>query len=227
MDLSNVFAFDTETTDVDTKKAHVVEVALYNETFEYCKLVKPPIAIPPEVSAIHHICDADVELADTRKVVFDRLRERFASPPIPVFVAHNASYDKDIFSNEFPVIWICTYKAALRIWPDAPNHKNETLRYWLRLGQHGRSETQATHSALHDCKVTWLLLLECLKHATLEQLVQWTEEPAQLTKMPFGKHAGKKWHEIDTGYLTWVTNNINDNPDLIANVRTELKRRGR
>lgn len=227
MDLSNVFAFDTETTDVDTKKAHVVEVAIYNETVEFCTLIKPPVPIPPEVSAIHHICNEDVVLADTREVVFTRLRERFSDPPIPIFVAHNAAYDKGIFGEEFPVVWICTYKAALRLFPEAPNHKNETLRYYLGLGERGRSVVQGTHSALHDCKVTWLLLLECLKHATLEQLVQWTEEPAQLTKMPFGKHAGKKWHEIDTGYLTWVTNNINDNPDLIANVRTELKRRGR
>lgn len=227
MDLSNVFGFDTETTDVDTKKAHLVEVAIYNDTFEFCKLVKPTIPIPPEVSAIHHICDLDVELADTRKQVFDRLRERFSTPPIPIFVAHNAAYDRDIFGDEFPVVWICTYKAALRIWPDAPNHKNETLRYFLGLGERGRSCDQATHSALHDAKVTWLLLKECLKHATLEQLVQWTEEPAQLSKMPFGKHAGKKWADIDNGYLTWVTNNITDNPDLIANVRKELKRRGR
>lgn len=229
MDLSNVFAFDTETTGVDTKTAHLVEIALYNDTFEFCKLVKPPSPIPPEVSAVHHICDADVELADDRDTVIGRLREHFSNPPFPIFVAHNAIFDRGVFADAFPVVWICTYKAALRLWPDAPNHKNETLRYWLGLGPRGRSQIQATHSALHDCKVTWLLLLECLKHATLDQLVQWTEEPAKISKLSFGKHMGKKLTDpsVDAGYLNWICNNLHDNPDLQHCAREELKRRRR
>lgn len=228
MDLSNVFAFDTETTGVDTKTAHVVEVALYNDKFEFCELIKPPSPIPPEVSAVHHICNEDVENCRTRDQVFGRLREHFSEPPLPILVAHNAAFDRAFFADAFPAIWICTYKVSLRLWPDAPNHKNETLRYYLGLGPRGRNQHQASHSALHDCKVTWLLLLECLKHATLEQLVQWTEEPAKISKLSFGKHMGKKLTDpsVDYGYLKWIVSNMHDNPDLQHCAKEEIKRRG-
>src|SRR5262245_25865334 len=31
------------------------------------------------------------------------------------------------------VPWLCTYKSALRAWPDAPRHSNSVLRYWLGI----------------------------------------------------------------------------------------------
>ena len=43
--------------------------------------------------------------------------------------AHNADFETKFFEPMLPVI--CTYKAALRVWPDAPSHSNGALRYWL------------------------------------------------------------------------------------------------
>jgi DNA polymerase III epsilon subunit-like protein len=63
---------DLETTDREPKNAHVVEWAAIKITppwfgaggeHFYTSLVKPPIAIPAETSAIHHITDADVATA--------------------------------------------------------------------------------------------------------------------------------------------------------------------
>lgn len=233
--LDNVFTIDFETTGIDAKTCHPVEVALVGAGFEWAQLIKPPIPIPAETSAVHHICDEDVERAsnwvDVRSGLIDWLT--LPNKKLPILVAHNAAYEKDIISNtpagcaDFPpVIWICTYKCALRVWPDAPAHKNEVLRYFLKLGTNrGRQGHQQPHSALHDTLVTRDLLLELLKHATIEQLVEWTELPAKLPYVPFGKHFKKKWSEVDSGYLMWVGKQADMREDVKFCAAEELKRR--
>ena len=238
MDLSNVFTIDFETTGIDTKTCHPVEVALAHEQFSWQQLIKPPIPIPPETSAIHHISDEDVAKSsawvDVREeLIGTMLRGNVSNSRLPILVAHNAEYEKGVLANtpagcaDFPpVIWICTYKCALRVWPDAPAHKNEVLRYFLKLGTNrGRQGHQQPHSALHDTLVTRDLLLELLKHATIEQLVEWTELPAKLPYVPFGKHYKKPWSEVDSGYLMWVGKQADMREDVKFCAAEELKRR--
>lgn len=239
MNLNNVFTIDFETTGIDAKTCHPVEVAVAHTSFTWASLIKPPIPIPAETSAVHHICDEDVVNAgvwpDIRTAMIDVLKRGLSANDarLPILVAHNAAYEKDIISNtpagcaDFPpVIWICTYKCALRVWPDAPAHKNEVLRYFLRLGTNrGRQGHQQPHSALHDTLVTRDLLLELLKHATIEQLVEWTELPAKLPYVPFGKHYKKPWSEVDSGYLIWVGKQADMREDVKFCAAEELKRR--
>lgn len=99
-------------------------------------LIDPGSPIPPETSAVHHITDADVIGAPSfedaaRAVFFDE--ERDLAPRV-VLVAHNARFERQWLTPEVTgeVHWICTYKAALRVWPDAPSHSNGALRYWLK-----------------------------------------------------------------------------------------------
>lgn len=230
MDLSNVFLIDFETTDVDPKKAVPVEVAIIQDkvdfpVFEYVGLINPEMPIPVETSAIHHITNDDVATAYnwtyTKQYLADIFRDR---TPIPIFVAHNAAYEKEVLGDFVPVIWICTYKCALRIWPEAPNHKNETLRYYLGQGT-GRKGFQKTHSARHDCVVTLGLLKALLEHATIEQLVEWTEQPAKLPRVPFGMHRGKKWDEVPESYFAWMFKQSDMNPDVIHCAKEEMARR--
>jgi exodeoxyribonuclease X len=242
-----IFTIDFETTGVDAKTAEPVEVAIadvsYDECFSMSRLIKPTIPIPPETSAIHHITDEDVEYEECWSTVRSYLirtildyNKRFVDHTgtmLPILVAHNAQYERDILAQKVgneppfpPVIWICTYKCALRIWPDAPNHKNEGLRYWLKLGDNrGRSGKQNPHSAMHDAQVTKLLLLEMLKHATLEELVQWTEEPTRLPKMPMGKHFGQAWDTIPAPYLQWCIAQADMREDVVGCAKLELTRR--
>lgn len=230
--LDNVYTIDFETTDVDPEKAKPVEVCVYNEyqpntgmPYYYLTLINPEVPIPVETSAIHHITDSDVKTHRTWAQVKGDLVAWFRDrKPLPIFVAHNAKYEKVVLGEFPPVVWICTYKCALRVWPDSPNHKNETLRYYLGLGT-GRSRDQRTHSARHDCEVTFQLLKALLEHATIEQLVEWTEQPAKLPKVPFGMHRGKKWSEVPDGYFQWMFKQSDMDPDVMACAREEAARR--
>lgn len=223
---AHVAVCDTETTGVDPKTCKVCEVALFNPDFniEWCTLVDPECPIPHETSAIHHICDADVEgygnWESAKAVVLETMRNN----GITILAAHNAEYDSTVV-NLPDSIWICTYKCALRQWPDAPSHKNEVLKYWLGLGDRGRNFNHAAHSALHDCKTTALLLNELLKYQPLETLVQWSKEPKMFAKIAFGKHAGKKWEEIDLGYLQWICKQADMDKDVVACAAREIQRR--
>lgn len=230
IDLERCNTLDFETTDVDTKKARVVEAALVlPDGNYYSTFVNPECPIPPETSAVHHITDDDVRDAMSWAHVKQELAQLLTvEGQLPVIVAHNAEYEKGCLGDFIPVLWVCTYKAALRIWPDAPSHKNEVLRYFLKLGSdRGRLSNQMPHSALHDAKVTRLLLIECLKHATLEQLIEWTEQPAQLPYIPMGKFYGKKWDDkaVDSGYLNWCVNTTDMREDVKHCARMELARR--
>lgn len=236
--MEHTYTIDFETTGVDPKTCEPVEVALFSpNVMALSRYIKPSTPIPPETSAVHHITDEDVDQADPWATVRSDIASILSFPEghsLPILVAHNAEYEKEILLRnpegcvDFPaVIWVCTYKCALRIWPDAPAHKNEVLRYFLGLNNppRGRASGQQPHSALHDCMVTYALLTELLKHATMEDLVKWTELPAQLPKMPFGKHYGKKWSEIDRGYLTWILNQSDMREDVKFCAHEELRRR--
>jgi exodeoxyribonuclease X len=227
IDLSRVFTIDFETTDKDPKIAKPVEVAVYNTQFMLDALINPGVPIPAETSAIHHITDSDVEgCAD-----WPFYREQIANvlvgrEPLPILVAHNAEYERTILGEFVPVIWVCTYKCALRVWPDAPAHRNEVLRYHLNLGDDlGRNRHQNPHSAMHDAKVTYKIFLELLKHRTLDELVEWTEQPGLLPKIPMGKFYGKPWSAADNGYLTWCINQTDMREDVKYCAKLELDRR--
>lgn len=221
---AHVAVLDTETTGIDPKTCKVVEIALLNHIWSYASLVNPEIAIPPETSAVHHICDADVAnspiWADVRQATLNCITDY----GVTILVAHNADYDKTV-TGFVDMAWIDTYRCALRQWPDAPSHKNEVLKYWLGLGDRGRAFNHAAHSALHDCTTTALILGELLKHQTIETLLEWSAGPKMFSKIPFGKHAGKKWEDIDTGYLQWMCKQADMDADFVACAAREIQRR--
>lgn len=237
--IPNLFVIDYETTDKDPKVCHPVELAILPWDGRFIStFIKPPIPIPPETSAIHHITDADVADAKDLETVHGLFKELLEScEDVPILVAHNAAYEQAIFKNLTEVSWLCTYKAALRVFPDAPNHKNETLRYWLGLSNLGRGYPQNAHSALHDCMVTYeILLYLCGKmvetkqvssnHEALQLMIQWTKELPQLSKMPFGKHAGTKWNLIPADYLVWVVKQAGAMDEAVVScANKELQRR--
>lgn len=234
---------DLEATSREPTEAHIVEwaaVVIQPPWFGQEKpatvhtgLVRPPIPIPPETSAVHHIIDADVSYAphwlDEGAKLFDLL-----APDGVIAVAHNADYERTILARELPPLpalrWLCSYKAALRVWPDAPGHSNETLRYFLKL-QHGpytlgRGARQMPHSAAHDAIVTALLLAELQRAGTsIEDMLAWTEQPAMLPTCPLGDWRGHKWADVDEGFLLWIMRKIHDREDVRFCAQAELDRR--
>ena len=124
---------------------------------------------------------------------------------------------------------ICTYKVALRTWPEAPSHGNNALRYWLEdqgkidiLHEH----TQPVHRAGPDAYVTAHIFVALLKAGvTGKEMVDWTREHPVLPKCPIGKFRGKPWSEVDVGFLNWMLKQTDMEDGLKFNAETELARR--
>lgn len=228
-------AVDLETTSREPAQAHVVEWAAYvahdplhnHQGTMHGSLVRPPIPIPPETSAIHHIIDEDVEHFAGWDYHSLFLRELFSRMPDSLAVAHNVDMERQVLAPlEIPCrAWVCTYRAALRVWPDAPSHSNEGLRYWLKLGG-GRKAYNRPHSAGHDAVVTAQIFEKLLEASTsVDDMIQWTNEPALLPRCPIGDWRGQPWADVDEGFLHWILRKIFDREDVRFCAQRELNRR--
>ena len=182
-------------------------------------------AIPPEVRAVHHITMDDVNGA----APFNRKRLFDGSPVPSALIAHNMAFEAQ-FIGEHGLPAVCTYKAALRIWPDAPSHSNGVLRYWLEdqglITGLDPKLAQPSHRAGPDAYVTAHIMRALLGLASSRELVAWAKEPAALPRCPIGKFRGKPWAEVESGFLTWMLGQASMEDDLKWNARRELARRG-
>jgi exodeoxyribonuclease X len=212
---------DFETTGLPPD-ADVVEAAYVNvidgrtDGTGWSSLVKPTRLISVEARAAHHLSDADVAGGISWAETIERLIYS------TIFCAHNADFEMAFFNPEGSR-WIDTYKCALRLWPEAPKHTNQVLRYFLDGCDPGKVG-MPPHRALPDCHVTARILIKCLGLVDIEQLIAWSAEPPLLPRVPMGKHFGKPWSEVPTDYLEWATRQDFD-AGVAHTVRTELKRR--
>jgi exodeoxyribonuclease X len=166
-------------------------------------LVRPDVPMSATASAIHHLVDADVmHFPDAATVI-----ERLGLLEAPALVAHNGQYDFAILTRERPELAskpkLCTLRAARRLFPDAPSHKNQVLRYHLGLGL--PPDLGPSHRALSDAVVTAALLARMLRETTLEELLAGQSRPVLLGLVTVGpaKMRGRPWSEVDVGLLRW------------------------
>lgn len=238
--MARAIVLDTETTGLDPLVDQLVEIAAIDLTTDqqFSSLCNPNRHIPPEVSAIHHIVDADVKGYPSPDETLLEMLAQFDYPEI--LIAHNAKFDAGMIASLLPVDyhpqWLCTYRNALVAWPDAPNHKNQTLRYWRGL-QPQVPFGLAPHRALYDIIVTREIMRDLLavavaprpwtmaSSAIFNQMLFITENPILLKKIGFGKHAGKSFKEIDSGYLNWITKQSDMDSDVVYTARKELEAR--
>lgn len=204
--MTTFWTLDVETTGVEHETDKVVElggVLLHDKQVVKCheSLVNPGIPIPPQASAVHHITDSDVAEAPTLEQALAPIVEE----PADYYVAHNAPFDAGFLKLD-GAKWICTYRCALRLYPDAPSHGNQVLRYWL--GVDSPKSTGYAHRALYDAEVTANIFARMMDAATtedfLERMVAISAQPALLRKVGFGEHYGKLWSEVPTSYLRWM-----------------------
>lgn len=183
-------------------------------------LVNPGRLIPWDAMAIHHIRDADVANAESPDRVLGRLMEN-----ADCFSAHNIDFERQFFGGgDKP--WVCSYKCALRIWPELLKHQNQFLRYALALDERDDFDPALTlpvHRAAGDAYVSAHILAQVLDSTDFETLVKWSSGPALLAHVTFGKHRGMKWSEVPTGYLQWVISNIDDDRDVRATAKHYAK----
>jgi DNA polymerase III epsilon subunit-like protein len=161
---SERFVFvDVETTGIDAKTNAVVEVACQLvdggrlvATFE--SLVDPGRPIPPFVTGIHGIDDAMVRGKPTLGEIVPTVL-RLADGA--VVVAHNAAFDRRFLTCLAGHPSACSWRLASRVVPEAPNHKNQTLRAFFGVRDphlHGRRP----HRALADVIVTRHVFFHCI-----------------------------------------------------------------
>jgi exodeoxyribonuclease X len=84
-------------------------------------LVPPPAPIPPQASAIHQITDDDVSRCPGLEEVLPFYMDTDRRAEVDVLVAHHWAFGAQwlgIHLQGRPAI--CTYKAVLRLWPQAP-----------------------------------------------------------------------------------------------------------
>ena len=214
--MSRIIFFDTETTG-NTEKDFLCQIAYKSGNDSFVGLYKPPIKVPPEASAVHHITNKMLENkpAFMGSGDFSKIKE-FLENKNAVVVAHNAPFDLIIIKKEgiVPVNFICTLRLARYLDPDEKIEKYnlQYLRYLLDI------EIDATaHDALGDVLVLEKLYGR-LKKKIIEQenineieavkkMIEISSHPSLFKSIKFGKYNGKKIDEIikvDRGYLEWL-----------------------
>jgi exodeoxyribonuclease X len=224
-----VRVIDIETTGVDPAVDAIIEIASIDVradgtiTNQRSRLVRPAIPVPPESSAVHHLIDEDLAFAPRLDEVLDQFTGADA------YVAHNADFERSFLQHLLgDALWACTYKCALRVWPDLLSHSNQALRYRLGLVNPLNIDrhTLSPHRALSDAIVTAAVFLEVTKHATWQELVQWSSEPALLSVFRFGKHRGERFDAVPEDYLRWIVEGQNELREGVkASARYWLDRR--
>lgn len=220
---------DTETTGTGAGDTPV-EVALVrvHDGAQFSSLVNPGRSIPPESSAVHGITDEDIEAAAAPHLA-ELEEELRAFVGNAILVAHNADFDRGMLPMFERQRWLCTMRLAKHAFPQAPNFKNATLRYWRKL-KIAAPEGLQMHRALYDAIVTTALFAdlrtECARlfgAVSGSQLLELARQPALVRTMPFGKHFGEPIDQIPSGYLKWLLekcDNVDD--DLRYTVKQAL-----
>jgi len=219
---------DFETSGTELPEAEVCEVGICDLHLEERRVAEPKSwlcgvkAMPPEARAVHHI-----SLDECRgRPPYDP-ETLFAGDLVQAVAAHNSEFETKFVTP--PVYVICTYKAALRIWPHAPAHNNGTLRYWLE--EQGKiapihALTQPAHRAGPDAYTTAHILLAMFDAGfTGRQMIAWTSEPRLLPTCPIGKFRGMPWPQVEDGFLDWMLRQPSMEEDLKWNAHREMMRR--
>ena len=185
--------------------------------------VNPGRAIPPITQAIHHIRDSDVEAApywhDIARPIVDPWPRRRA------LAAHRADFEQQFCTAALThgADWICTWKCALRLWPDSPGFSNQLLRYWRRPEGLEHARGLPAHRAFPDAYVTAHHLRDMLNEAGIEQLIEWSRLPGLLPRVRSGPDRGRDWRELDEESLAAFARDRD--PDVRYTAEQELARR--
>ena len=225
---------DLETTGSD-RGSEIIEVGIVDVVGEaeawrpsapVSKLFRPRGDISFHAMAVHHLtpdhfCDDDPHCDEFA------LRAMFAElGKADVMVAHSARFERSYVADSATggLPWICTVRGAKAVWPQAPGHSNQVLRYWRRF-RLDPAMADPAHRAGPDAWVTAHILMDLLKETSVEALIAHTSAPRDLAVIPFGKHRRKPWPDVPTDYLRWMSAQTEMDADVVAAARAELDRR--
>jgi DNA polymerase III subunit epsilon len=162
-------AIDLETTGLFPDTDRVVEVGAVRfdtsgrELGRFERLVHPGRPMSPAAQAIHGLSDADLAGAPPAAAILPEFLDWLGDPASATLLAHNASFDAAFLGRELARAGIATPGHAIvdtlaparRRWPEAADHRLDTLARLLDLDPDG------PHRALADSlrvKGLWLAL---------------------------------------------------------------------
>lgn len=153
---------DVETTGLRPVVDRVVEIACAlvdgdRLVERWSTLVNPGIPIPAQATAIHGITDRMVAAAPDLRFAL-RQAGRYCEDRL--IAAHCAHFDLSFVGPSVGTQAVCTMRLARAIFPEAPNHKNQTLRDYLGIDALAGENFDA-HRALSDAVVTAYVLIAC------------------------------------------------------------------
>lgn len=187
------------------------------------RFVNPGRAISPDTMAVHHILDAQVADAPFWKTVApDILRP---DGGVLALAAHRAAFEQRYCRPHLTgaADWICTWKCALRVWPELPRFSNQMLRYHRHPEGLVHELGLPAHRALPDAYVTAHHLRDLLNAASVEELLAWSREPGLLPRVPAGDQRGKAWRDLTDAQLAILAGDRDT--DVRFSAATEVRRR--
>lgn len=187
------------------------------------RLCDPEREIPAVTQAVHHITDEDVlgcpPFRDIAKSIL-----RPGSDCIGL-AAHRVSFESRFCTPDLTggLPWVCTWKTALRCFPESPSFSNQVLKYWRKPQGLDRERALPVHRAYPDAYTTAFHLRDMLNLEGPDQLILWTKLPGKLPRVPRGDHRGKKWGELrDLELIPFLSDR---DPDIRYSAEIEAARR--
>jgi exodeoxyribonuclease X len=165
------------------------------------RLVNPGRPISPDTMAVHHITDEAVRGAHFWKTAAEDVLRPHAG--VVALAAHRAAFEQRYCTPRLTggADWICTWKGALRLWPELPRFSNQMLRYLRRPQGLVHDRGLPAHRAFPDAYVTAHHLRDQLNQASLEDLLRWSREPGLLPRVPSGPLRGRAWSVLSASNL--------------------------
>jgi len=225
---------DFETTGFPPR-ADVVEIGVTDSHVEtdhatvvpgWSSICQPDREIQHSAMGVHHITPSMVENTPHHKDALARI----ADPRAHYYVAHHAKFEAAFFSLPRP--WVCSMKLARKVWPNAPDHKAQTLRYWLNVDGDNNFDINLAsppHRAGPDSYITAFIFRRLLISYGFDvmQMMRDQQQSQLLTTISFGKHKGMPWSGVPSDYLKWILNNPQAEDDVRFTAQFYLdKRRG-
>ena len=214
------FVADCETTGVKPTD-RIIELAFvaldeeFNVLGQGQSLIDPLMPIPYGASAVNGITDPMVAAEPT----IDEYMELAGWPLLAedsVLIAHNAAFDMRYLKPYMDpnALAACSLRLARQIYPDTDSHKLMALKYYLGLPD-GVGDP---HRAGFDVEILVHLMKRMAADtgSSLADLVEWSLKPVKVTHWKFGKFKGQPIEAADKGYIKWLLQQDNVDPDLRA-----------
>lgn len=239
--------FDLETTGVQVVKDRIVEIAILKvhpngKEESQTWLVNPERPIPPEVTAVHGITDADVADKPTFKEIAHNVYNLVKDADLAGY--NSNKFDIPLLAEEFLRAGI-DFDMGKRVAVDVQNifHRMEQRTLVAAYKFYCQKDLTDAHSAMADVKATYEVLKAQLDRysADLENDMSFLSEFSNRQKVvdfagfiayneneiptfTFGKYKGKTVTDVlksDPGYYSWMQNA--DFPLYTKKVLTAIK----